>query len=324
MNNREYRPTIAQLRTFATIAEHRHFGTAANRLGISQPSLSQALAALENGLGVQLIERSTRKVIVTAVGEELLPYAQATLDCLDAFVTHARGAHGGLVGPMNIGMIPTVAPFILPELLRTMPARTSDLSPRIIEEKTTHLTESLRQGTIDVAVVAAPADSPGFRTIELYREEFVLVLPDGHPMAGRRDVTVDELGSLELLLLDDGHCLRDQVLDLCRTVPMTNDPRRSATRAASLSTVVQCVAGGLGATLVPVSAVASECQRPGIALATFDHTGDPVGRTIALCYRTSSSRAEEFATVGEIITDAFTVSVDQSRVVLERFLTAAA
>ena len=117
MNNKEYKPTLAQLRTFVTIAENRHFGTAASKLNISQPSLSQALVALETGLGIQLIERSTRKVIVTPTGEALLPYAKATLEAADAFVAHARGAHGVLSGPLNIGIIPTIAPYILPTLL---------------------------------------------------------------------------------------------------------------------------------------------------------------------------------------------------------------
>ena len=132
MVQREYRPTVAQLRTFVTIAEHGHFGTAASHLGISQPSLSQALAALEAGLGVQLIERSTRKVIVTPVGRGLLPFAQATLESLETFVSHARGAHGGLVGSMAIGMIPTVAPYILPEVLHSVNDVAPELEPRIV------------------------------------------------------------------------------------------------------------------------------------------------------------------------------------------------
>lgn len=317
MVNKDYRPTIAQLRTFATVAEHGHFGAAAQQLGISQPSLSQGLAALENGLGVQLIERSTRKVIVTDVGRDLLPYAQATLDSLDTFISYARGAHGGLAGSMSLGIIPTIAPFILPALLQSLPSVAPELEPKIVEEKTSSLVDSLRQGGLDAVVVASPVAGAGIEQIELYREEFVLVLPENHRLAGRRDVTLDELDTLDLLLLDDGHCLRDQVLDLCRSASLTVDPARSVTRAASLSTVVQCVIGGLGCTLVPISAVAAECDRPGVALATFDGGAATAGRTVNLSYRSSSNRDDAFRTIGGIVTGAFESGVGTNQEVLE-------
>ena len=317
MVNKAYRPTIAQLRTFATVAEHGHFGSAAQQLGISQPSLSQGLAALENGLGVQLIERSTRKVIVTDTGRDLLPYAQATLDSLDTFISQARGAHGGLTGSMALGMIPTIAPFILPFLLHSLPSVAPELEPKIVEEKTSSLVDSLRQGGLDAVVVASPVTGAGIEQIELYREEFVLVLPEGHRLAGRRDVTLDELDTLDLLLLDDGHCLRDQVLDLCRSVSLTADPTRSVTRAASLSTVVQCVIGGLGCTLVPMSAVAAEWDRPGVALATFEGGAATAGRSVNLSYRSSSTRDEAFRTVGDVVTEAYEAGAVVGRGVLD-------
>lgn len=313
MVNKEYRPTIAQLRTFATIAEFGHFGSAASHLGISQPSLSQALAALENGLGVQLIERSTRKVIITPIGRTLLPFAQNTLESLETFVAHARGANGGLVGSLTIGMIPTVAPYLLPDFLTSLPHEAPELEPRIVEEKTHHLMDGLRQGKIDVALVGMPTDTAGLQTIELYTEEFVLVVDKSSPFAGRSDVTVDELADTELLLLDDGHCLRDQILEMCRTVEMTKDPRRSVTRAASLSTVMQLVSAGFGATLVPLSAVASECNRPGIALATFGGGAQRAGRTIGLVYRSSTTRHEEYVALGETIAQSYREVAAHSR-----------
>lgn len=316
MVQKEYRPTIAQLRTFATIAEFGHFGSAASHLGISQPSLSQALAALENGLGVQLIERSTRKVIITPIGRTLLPYAQTTLESLETFVSHARGANGGLVGTLSVGMIPTVAPYVLPDFLTAIPKIAPELSPRIVEEKTPHLMEGLRQGKIDVAVVGMPTDSSGLHSVDLYTEEFVLVVPQDSPLAGRRDLAVEELASVEILLLDDGHCLRDQILDLCRTVDMAKDPRRSLTRAASLSTVMQLVAAGFGSTLVPLSAVATECRREGIALATFSGGAVRAGRTIGLAYRSSSTRIDDYASLGEMIAGSYHAAAEQGREVL--------
>lgn len=160
MSTKEYRPTLAQMRTFVTIAENKHFGTAANKLSISQPSLSQALVALENGLGVQLIERSTRKVIVTPVGEELLPYAKATLEAADTFLAHSRGANGTLSGPLTLGLIPTVAPYLLTGVLTGFKDNYPELEPRIVEEQTKHLLQQLRDGQIDAGVIALPSEPP--------------------------------------------------------------------------------------------------------------------------------------------------------------------
>lgn len=305
MNQKEYRPTIAQVRTFATIAEHGHFGTAAAHLGISQPSLSQALATLEQGLGVQLIERSTRKVIVTPMGRSLLPYAHATLESVDALVDHAHSVKGGLGSALVVGMIPTIAPFLLSEFLRELDEPEHGEAPRIVEEKTHHLLSALRQGRIDVAVVGLPFDDAGLATIPLYEEEFVVVLPEGHPMAGRTDLRVSDLEDLDLLLLDEGHCLRDQVMDLCRRVNMSHDPRLAVTRATSLSTVVHLVAAGQGATLVPLSAVPSECQRPGIALATFAPDEEGAGRAVGIAHRSSSVRTEDYEELGRILKNSY-------------------
>ena len=151
MTHKEYRPTIAQVRTFATIAEHGHFGTAAAHLGISQPSLSQALATLEQGLGVQLIERSTRKVIVTPMGRSLLPFAHATLESVDALVDHANSVKGGLGSALVVGMIPTIAPFLLPDFLRVLDEPQARDAPRIVEEKTCLLYTS--DAADDIALV---------------------------------------------------------------------------------------------------------------------------------------------------------------------------
>lgn len=317
MIHKEYRPTIAQLRTFTTIAEFGHFGSAAAQLGISQPSLSQALSALETGLGVQLIERSTRKVIITPIGRTLLPHAQATLDSLEALVGYARGAMGGLVGVLSIGMIPTIAPYILPEFLQLLAAEAPKLEPRIIEEKSLHLVNGLRKGTLDMAVLGMPLDNGGVQTIELFTEEFALVVPAEHPLAGARDVQLEDIKDLHLLLLDDGHCLRDQVLELCRSVEMTNDPRSTATRAASLGTVMRLVAAGYGATLVPMSAVRPECVRPGIGLATFAGGAHTAGRTIGLAFRSSTIPTDGYEKLGEILRQAYEQAVNDGRTVLK-------
>lgn len=305
MSNKDYRPTLAQLRTFATIAENKHFGTAAAKLSISQPSLSQALAALENGLGVQLIERSTRRVIVTPAGEMLLPYAKATLDAADAFLAHAHGASGTLSGPMSLGIIPTIAPYILPNLLEAVRDEFPDLELRIVEEQTKHLIALLRDGHIDCAILALPTEQIGFTEMPLYVEDFRMVTTEDNPLAHRNDLTLSHLKELDLLLLDDGHCLRDQIVDLCRHVDVNPTHSKAAeTRAASLTTVMQLVSAGMGATLVPESSVSIECSRPGLATATFA-PGVSASRQVGMVYRTSSSRTEEFQKLGSIVGQAF-------------------
>ncbi|MFD4265052.1 LysR substrate-binding domain-containing protein [Rhodococcus sp. NPDC058481] len=297
MADQTYQPTLSQLRAFVAVAEYRHFGTAAARLNVSQPTLSQALAALENGLGVQLIERSTRRVLVTDAGTQLLAQAKLILEAADGFVATAAGVGDRLGGPLRMGLIPTVAPYVLPVLLPAMRAELPAVVPQVIEDQTARLLESLRAGALDVAVLALPSDAPGLVEIPLYTEDFVLVVPGEHELAGRVDLSLQVLDDLPLLLLDEGHCLRDQTLDLCRSVdahPVSGD-----TRATSLATVVQCVAGGLGVTLVPDSAVSVETRRGDLATARF--AAPAPGRTIGLVFRASSGRADGYRRLAELV-----------------------
>ncbi|WKD61385.1 Hydrogen peroxide-inducible genes activator [Corynebacterium ciconiae DSM 44920] len=312
MNNKDYRPTLAQLRTFVTIAEKRHFGTAAAKLNISQPSLSQALAALESGLGVQLIERSTRKVIVTPIGAKLLPYAKATLEQANSFLSQARGADGPLQGPLTIGIIPTAAPYLLPELLRLLQRDYPELEPRIVEDQTHHLEAMLRDGQIDCALLATPVNRGGLESYSLYDEHFVIAVNEDDDLAGRTDITLASLKQLQLLLLDDGHCLRDQIVDLCRMAKADPENQSSTfTRATSLTTVLQCVGAGFGSTLIPASAVPAEAGRQGVAIAHFAPSVT-AQRTMRLVYRASSFRSEDFSALGEVITRAYQSTVDTS------------
>ncbi|TSD96050.1 LysR family transcriptional regulator [Skermania sp. ID1734] len=298
MADQSYQPTLSQLRAFVAIAEYRHFGTAASRLAVSQPTLSQSLAALEHGLGVQLIERSTRRVLVTAAGERLLGQAMATLEAADRFVAAAAGVGDSLTGPLRMGFIPTVAPYVLPALLPTLRQHMPGLTLRVVEDQTARLLDGLRAGVLDVALVALPSDVNGLAEIPLYSEDFVLVLPSGHELAGRSDLAPDIVADLPLLLLDEGHCLRDQTLELCRSVDARPDSAGD-TRAASLATVVQCVAGGLGVTLVPRMAIPVETKRGRLETARF---ADPApGRTLGLVFRGSSTRTEDFERLAELI-----------------------
>ncbi|TFI44184.1 hydrogen peroxide-inducible genes activator [Rhodococcus sp. 1R11] len=299
MSDRSYQPTPSHLRAFVAVARYRHFGTAATQLGITQPSLSQALVALEQGLGVQLIERNTRRVLVTEAGAQLLGRATAALDAADGLVSAAAGLDGCLTGVLRLGMIPTVAPYVLPALLPAVRATYPDLVPKIVEDHTVRLLDALRAGTIDVAVLAGPIADSGLVELPMYTEDFVLAVPAGHVLAGRDDLTVADLRGLPLLLLDEGHCLREQTLDLCRSVDFA--PDAGDTRATSLTTVVQCVAGGLGLTLLPRSAVRVEIARNGLSTAEFAQPAP--GRTIGLAYRASSARSTEFGALASLLAD---------------------
>ncbi len=297
VTDRSYQPTLSHLRAFVAIARHRHFGTAATQSNISQPSLSQALAALEQGLGVQLVERSTRRVLLTSAGSQLLGRATAALEAVDGLVATAAGLGGRLTGGIRLGIIPTVAPYVLPAMLPAVRAEYPDLVPKIVEDHTARLLDALRSGALDVAVLALPFADPGLIEIPMYAEDFVLALPAEHALAGRRDLTVTDLRGLPLLLLDEGHCLREQTLDLCRSVDIA--PDASDTRATSLTTVVQCVAGGLGLTLLPRSAVDVEVARAGLSTAEFAHPAP--GRTIGLVHRSTSARSAEYSALASLL-----------------------
>ena len=193
-----------------------------------------------------------------------------------------------------------------------------ELEPRIVENQTESLLQRLRDGHIDVAVLATPTGATGVTEIPLYDEAFAIVTNPDNPLAGRGDLTLDALRDLELLLLDDGHCLRDQIVELCQLAEVDRSPgAQSATRAASLTTVVQLVVAGLGSTLVPMSAVATECARPGIAVAAFAD-GVEAKRTVGLVMRSSSRRQQEFTRLGELITRAFEKATEASVALLPR------
>ena len=304
----EFRPTLAQLRAFAAIATHGHFREAAAKLGISQPSLSQALAALENGVGIQLVERSTRKVMLTGAGREILPYAEKIIDGAEAFMGQARRFGGTLAGPLNIGVIPTIAPFILPQLLVMLNNEFPELEPKVVEDRTAHLRAALSNGDIDIALMSPPVEKAGLSQIDLYDEEFYLLLPSEHELEGREDVPTEILRSLDLLLLDEGHCLRDQVLDVCRLVQAEAQAESADTRTASLSTLVYCVAGGLGTTLLPASAIAFEGRREGVSFARFA-PGERPARTVSLYYRSNFGLDEQLAHFGDIVHSAWQMAL---------------
>ncbi len=216
-------PTVTQLRALVAVADHRHFGRAAASLHVSQPTLSSAVAALERTLAVSLVERTTRSVLLTGVGEEIVRRARVVLGAVDDLSEVALRAREPFAGDLSLGVIPTIAPYLLPRLLPALRGgdggadaggRTPPL--RLREAQTETLLAELRGGALDLALLALPNDEPGIGEIPLYDEEFVLVTAAAHPLAGGSSLPVAALGGQELLLLEDGHCFRAQALDVCR------------------------------------------------------------------------------------------------------------
>jgi LysR family hydrogen peroxide-inducible transcriptional activator len=297
MTDKSFQPTLAGLRAFTAVAEKHHFGSAATALGVSQSTLSQSLSALEAGLGTHLVERSTRRVRVTREGMQLLPLAQTVVEAADAFTAANAGTSDPLQGTLRLGMIPTVAPYVLPAVLAGLASRLPALTLRVIEDQTERLLSALRGGALDAALIALPADTGGITEVPIYEEDFLLAVPPGHPLSGKRRVPASALADLPLLLLDEGHCLRDQALDVCQKAGVRAE--LADTRAASLATAVQCVTGGLGVTLIPQSAAPVEAARSQLGLAQF--AAPRPGRRIGLVFRSSSGRDESYRRLAGII-----------------------
>jgi len=292
-------PSLSQLRAFVAAAELGTVTEAAAATGMSQPAVSQAISTLEATLGVSLLDRLSRGVRPTPAGEQVLPFAQTVLAAAGELLDSVHPFTAPLSGLVRIGVIPTVAPYLLPAVLAILRKAAPDLTPEIHEERTPRLRDALAEGSLDVGLLADPAGSR-LTQLPLYDEPFSIVVPAKHPWAGRTDLTPADLIEADLLLLDEGHCLRDQALDVCRTTG--HDPRTQATRASSLGTLVQLVGAGLGVSLLPASAVPVETRRAPVAMAEF--AGVAPGRRIVLAYRAGSGRAREWAILGDLWRDA--------------------
>ncbi|MER6750218.1 LysR substrate-binding domain-containing protein [Streptomyces fungicidicus] len=291
MGKRRRQPSLAQLRAFAAVAEHLHFRDAAAATGVSQPALSGAVSALEETLGVTLLERTTRRVLLSPAGERLAVRAKAVLEEIGALMEEADALRAPFTGALRLGVIPTVAPYLLPTVLRLVHDRYPHLDLQVHEEQTANLLDGLAGGRLDLLLLAVPLGFPGVTELPLFDEDFVLVTPLGHPLGGREGIPRAALRELNLLLLDEGHCLRDQALDICREAGRAGVP--ATTTAAGLSTLVQLVAGGLGTTLLPRTAVRVETARSA-QLLTGSFADPAPTRRIALAMRTGAARADEY------------------------------
>jgi len=290
------RPSTRQLECLVAVADHGSFRKAATTLGISQPALSAQVQGVEDLLGVQVFERDRRSVLVTPAGEDVVGRARIALEAIDAVSDAARRRAEPLVGRLRLGVIPTVAPYWLPALLPAVRKRFPKLELILIEDQTNRLLAQLAAGQIEVALLALPV--PGdVTTAAIVREEFLFAAPRGNPLLGKRGkLTEHDLEDETVLLLEDGHCLRDQALAVCNRGGAIESME---VRATSLPTLVQMVAGNLGVTLLPEAAAEALIQPRGpVDVAAFSK---PPGRTLGLVWRTSSARLREFRLLAEVM-----------------------
>lgn len=289
--------TIRHLRYFEALAQHGHFGRAAEACGVSQPALSIQMKELEEIVGSPLVERGARQVRLTGVGEVFLLRVRDILRSLDELASLARSQSEDLTGRLRIGVIPTVAPYLLPKVIEGLSARFPDLDLRLREAVTQKLVGDLIEGRLDVAIVALPISEASLVEHALFTEEFVLVraLAD----AGKPVPRPENLPEMRLLLLEEGHCFRDQALSFCK---MPSASPRDLMEGSSLSTLVQMVGAGIGVTLIPQMAIPVETRIAAVSVARLPEPR-PV-RTIGLVWRRTNPLGKHFATLIDILRDA--------------------
>jgi LysR family hydrogen peroxide-inducible transcriptional activator len=279
---------LKDLRYLVAVADLRHFGRAAARCFVSQPTLSAQLKKLEQALGVQLIERAPNNVSLTAAGEEIVARARRILEASDEVVALARSQRDPLAGPLRVGLLPTIGPYLLPRVSPAIRRALPRLQLRLYEYQTAPMLERLRGGELDVGILALPVELTGLESRELYREPFLVALPERHPLAAHETLRVADLEGETLLLLEDGHCLRDQALEVCARAGV-REPQDF--RATSLETLRQMVATGAGVTLLPELAVRGAYRSArGVALRPFARPV-PVRRVGAVWRKSSARRA---------------------------------
>ncbi|NHO31279.1 hydrogen peroxide-inducible genes activator [Acetobacter fallax] len=288
-------PSPQQLRYLIALAELRHFGRAATACSVTQSTLSAGILALERQLDAPLLDRNVgKRVVFTPPGEEIVRRSRIALDALEALYHVAEASREPMTGPMRLGVIPTIGPFILPGLIPLVRERFPQIRLSVMEDMTERLMEKLTTGRLDVLLLAMPCDCDGLETIPVWRDPFVLALPETHPLARLSKIPLEKLTEEQMVLLEDGHCLRDQTVDICRQghAWAGNEPEITHT-ASSLYTLVQMIGQGLGIGLLPRLAVDSN-MLAGTGVVTRPVTGGPLWRTIGLGWRLRSPRTTEF------------------------------
>jgi LysR family hydrogen peroxide-inducible transcriptional activator len=291
--------SLRQLRYFAALARHGHFGRAAEACSISQPALSVQIRDLEAATGQVLFERGARQVRLTRFGEDFALRVRDVLRSVDELSEMARVAGSGLSGKLRLGVIPTIAPYLLPRVIARLTDAYPDLDLHVRETITPRLLDEIGEGRLDAAIVALPVSEPSLREVPLFDENLLLVRS-----AAERDAPVprpDALQDMRLLLLEEGHCFRDQALSFCH---LAQTRRGEGLDGSSLSTLVQMVGAGLGVTLIPEMAVPIETRSADVSLARFD---DPQpGRTVGMVWRKSSPLSEDLSGLSKVVGEAAT------------------
>jgi len=276
---------LRDLRYLVALADHKHFGRAAAACFVSQPTLSTQIRKLEDELGVPLVERAPRKVMLTPAGREAAERARRIVAEVEQMKEAARRSQDPEAGTVRLGIFPTLAPYLLPHVVPRIRGRFPQLELLLVEEKSDELLARLRDGKLDAALLALPVHDDQLHAEFLFDEPFLLAVPDGHPLAERDSLRLEELSEQRLLLLEDGHCLREQALDVCR---LSGALEKTEFRATSLETLRQMVAANVGVTLLPTLAVQPPVARSeNIHLLRFDDSHP--SRSIAMVWRRSSA-----------------------------------
>ncbi len=286
--------SLRQLRYFDALARHGHFGRAAEACSISQPALSMQIKEMEEALGAALIERGARQLRLTKFGEEAAERVRDILRSVDELSDFARASRDRLLGRLRIGMIPTVAPYLLPTVIGNLTRKHPELDIHVREAVTQKLIQELMEGRIDTAIVALPVSEPWLAEVSLFSETFLLVRPAGD--AGTPVPSSETLREMRLLLLEEGHCFRDQALSFCN---MQSAQPREVLDANSLSTLVQMVGAGIGVTLIPEMALAVETRSASVSVDRF-RPPQP-SRTIGMVWRKTSPLAGQLRQIAEIV-----------------------
>ena len=290
--------TLRQLKYLDALARHRHFGRAADACAVSQPALSMQIKDLEKDLGVALVERRSNEIVLTETGAEIARRSERILSEVADLEDFARHRGQVLSGTLKFGVIPSVAPYVLPRLLPLLQEQHPELQLELRETQTRFLVDELLRGSLDVVMIALPAPHPDIETLALFDDAFLFAAPSGDILPKRTRITADDIDPRRLILLEEGHCLRDQALAFCND---TSSETLKELGATSLTTVMQMVANGYGVTLMPEIALQVEARDDRVRLLRFAKP-EPF-RTIGLGWRKTSSRARDFQALGKIVAE---------------------
>jgi LysR family hydrogen peroxide-inducible transcriptional activator len=293
--------TFRQLRYLSALAEHRHFGRAAEACAVTQPALSMQIRELEKLLGVELVERRPGEVALTDVGAEVIRRGERLLAASRDLVDFARHQGRVLTGRLALGVIPTIGPYLLPKILPALQSRYPDLRVELRETQTKVLLDELSRGGLDVVMLALPLPEAEVETFPLFEDPFLLAMPAGEAPSGAACVSARDIDQRRLILLEEGHCLRDQALAYCAGARLDGAMGLGAT---SLTTVMQMVANGYGVTLVPEVAADVEVRDQRVKLLRFAPTQP--GRTVGLAWRHTSPRKADFRALGDLVKEIMT------------------